>query len=417
MDRTEAVRLVMSKFDPTLAQKEIQTAVEKIGVDLLDTARLLGAKDLWAKGWEQWLRNRTAMEILVPRFDQVRTIVARTGGVPITEEEVDRHLQALEDKFKVTYTEAALVVTTNPVTLTDRNDQDYDLGRFQISVPWKNVGVPNREGTITVDALEPNPGPEALVPHPYIRDRKMCYGEAKATVSFGLREGMLADVVTAIVEVLNTYEPEEHGPYVSLEDWGTHTCGYCGNRSHNEGSCECGTEYVCDSCLRACGCCDRTGCRNCLSMSTCRDCGHKVCDDCERTCAYCDRRICNDCVTTCDVCGGDFCGSHIRNLEGQMTCTDCEEKQRDGTENEDESEETAEVAGTVEPTGITTGRREGGLYEYRDEQGTYWDHWAPGPDGRAVDPDHRPAAPTEAETSGDGAPVPAGGVDEVAVVS
>ncbi|WP_417849457.1 hypothetical protein [Thalassoglobus sp.] len=184
-------------------------------------------------------------------------------------------LQALDDEFVDVEIDRVLkevVVGTEPIVL-----EGIDLGRFQIRLSLKRVGV---QGSFGVTPLDPNPSsPDDNVSHPHVQGDSLCPGEGTQAINNALAAGRLTDFFLTVRQILLTYNSSS--AYVSLCDWHGVACGACGDMVNRDDcrDCERCQESLCDSCSRHCQGCEVT-----------------LCNECSETCTECDDSYCRDCL-------------------------------------------------------------------------------------------------------------------------
>lgn len=214
-------------------------------------------------------------------------------------------LKQIEAEFggwQVLKGQQSLFVTTERVVL-----EGVSLGSFEIELKLYALDGLEVEQPLRIHALEPNWAAGAEdVPHPHVRDERLCAGEATAIMTAALREGRLADFFLIVRNVLNTYNPES--PHVALEDWEGAPCEDCGRSLDSEGG------SWCSGCERGDYCEDCFGC--------CETCSTYLCFSCLTTCAYCDDSTCEHCLRRCDECEQPCC----RGCFEDDLCPDCFEQ-------------------------------------------------------------------------------------------
>ena len=227
-------------------------------------------------------------------FAPAASAAAGTGDLFADLRQLEAEFEAVEVRWK----EKVLVATTEAITL-----RGVELGPFAIELHWEARGEPGSRFEIV--ALEPNPaaGGKGDIPHPHVRDRHLCAGDAVAPIRRALDDGRIADAFVLVRSVLRTYNPAS--PYTSLAEWGGSPCRECGRTvsADDRSCCEgCDADF-CESCSSGCGRCDSTRCPGCLDSCA-------LCDtDCCSRCLDSDpngRALCPECWVGCSGCHRRF---------------------------------------------------------------------------------------------------------------
>lgn len=206
-----------------------------------------------------------------------------------------------------------LAVVTEPITLSDEEDNTVPLGRFEIRVQNKLWGTSNIE-SIHIVALDPNPAATSeAITHPHVKAEHLCWGDGQLAASLALRQGRIYDLFQLAVTILQTYN--EGSPYVSLGEWNKDErarCAQCDIRVMDG--------YYCDQC-------HHTVCEECAS--SCDRCGLYICFGCRHLCDECGFHLCAECSRTCEKCGVTRCTACMP--EEQEKCKRClaEEQEAD----------------------------------------------------------------------------------------
>lgn len=229
-------------------------------------------------------------------------------------------LQQIEDEFgswEVLPGQRSLFVTTDPITL-----EGIQLGSFEIELCLDGLDRLHMEQPLKIQALEPNWASGADdVPHPHVRDERLCTGDATSILTQSLREGRLADYLLIVRNVLQTYNPDS--PHVALEDWDGIPCFDCGSSMHTD------DRSVCELC-------ERDFCEDCFGC--CQSCTLYLCYGCLTSCRFCEDETCRDCMKACPECGELCCPGCF---EDEL-CPECYEHQEQKELDDDDSEEDQE---------------------------------------------------------------------------
>jgi hypothetical protein len=220
------------------------------------------------------------------------------------------------------------VVVTDPITLEDENNNEHELGAFEI---WFHFTGLSSKRSFHVKAQEPNYcGGGAEYFHPHVApDGTICEGEAAESITVAFEEGRISDIIYMIISVLNTYN--DRSPYKHLESWGKSSCcaecGYELSEDDVRYCCVCRSpESLCFECIYICdSCCDSVCSEH---TNRCNECGNCMCDSCSTSCPVCGETVCEDCQTICYACGDRGCPSCMSECEncGERVCSDCQKK-------------------------------------------------------------------------------------------
>lgn len=227
-------------------------------------------------------------------------------------------LQQIEAEFggwTVLKGQRSLFVTTERIVLDGIN-----LGAFEIELCLYSLDTIGIEQPLRIHALEPNWAAGADdVPHPHVRDDRLCTGEASAIMTAALREGRLADYFLIVRNVLNTYNPDS--PHIALEDWEGRPCDDCARSLDSDGGSWCSGCERGDYCEECMGCCE--------------GCSTYLCFTCLSTCAFCDDSTCEHCLRRCDECEQTCCSGC---LEDEL-CPNCFEQKELNHDHQEEQQE------------------------------------------------------------------------------
>ena len=220
-----------------------------------------------------------------------------------------------------------LHVTTDAISLKDKDDNTVDLGRFEIKLETKNF-------TYKVEALDNDD--DRTVTHPHIRDADLCEGEATLSINAALNEGRLLDFFMLVRSVLMEYNPDS--AYVTLENWNEDednaTCADCSYSDHEDNmhSCSRCNNVLCEECVYSCTQCDRSVCGDCSTK--CYACENRFCDRDRcleelHKCVECDEEFCVNCAECCEGEGDNTCDNWIckKCARGTSQCTTCHDKE------------------------------------------------------------------------------------------
>lgn len=228
-----------------------------------------------------------------------------------------RQLETEFDEFRMDWSDRAIIVTTQPITL-----EGIHLGPFAIQFFWERVAHQTGSGCFDVVALEANP-PDSneLVTHPHVKDGQLCAGEATLPLRLAVADGRLADAFCLIRGVLTHYN--RHSPYVPLEEWHGIACADCGRNTTTEDRCSCRgcDQDYCDECIGSCSVCGRSRCPSCLMR--CEICDEPCCGRCLQACACSGRDCCPDCRVNCAACGATVARDEV-NAQTQF-CSSCQQ--------------------------------------------------------------------------------------------
>lgn len=116
----------------------------------------------------------------------------------------------------LTLTGNTLRVTTGSVSLT-RDDESVDFGPFVLNLTfYANRGGESLGFDIATVPVSPNRRGD--YPHPHVNFNNVpCLGEAAELVYPACRQGRWGDAFTALLQMLQTYNPDS--PYVGLYAW------------------------------------------------------------------------------------------------------------------------------------------------------------------------------------------------------
>ncbi|MFN3166396.1 MAG: hypothetical protein ACE37H_04955 [Phycisphaeraceae bacterium] len=234
-------------------------------------------------------------------------------------------LEQIESEFgswEILHRDHSLYVRTDPITL-----EGIQLGAFEIELRLDALDRLDVEQPLNIQPLDPNWASGADdVPHPHVRDERLCTGDATVILTQALREGRLADYFLIVKQILETYNPDS--PHIALEDWdGTpcHDCG-CSMSDDNRSVCEDCNESFCEDCF---GCC--------------QSCALYLCFGCLSTCQFCEDSTCPECMKSCPECGQSCCPGC---LEDEL-CPDCyEQKESNDDDQEPQPPESPETSAT-----------------------------------------------------------------------
>jgi hypothetical protein len=260
------------------------------------------------------------------------------------------------DNFDCDFSEKWISVISNPITLTDENGDDTDLGTFKVFI---NL-LASRNDILEVVALEPHPCiKDKSITHPHVSANHLCEGEATEAIGIAFAEGRFTDLVQIVFSILNTYNPKS--PYVPLEQWTqSFDCVECGEHMSEDdyNTCDRCSDIFCRECLNYCSChddlfcfqhstscshrlCDEYVCTTCsieccdcgksfceAHIEKCSDCGKSFCEDCRSSCYSCGDIICKEYTESCSKCGYDFCVNCLNKCEvcSEKICDDCGSK-------------------------------------------------------------------------------------------
>ena len=217
--------------------------------------------------------------------------------------DIYRDILALYNEFEeveIDLDEHKLSVTTDHIVL-----EYTHLGRFEIRLDWRRLGV---SPAYRVVALDPNPAAKSDdITHPHVQGEQLCEGEGRVAVQAALAECRLHDFFLLISQLLHTYG--RGSGYAELDNWDGIPCEACGD-SVNEDD-----RYYCQHC-------ETTLCGGCAIP--CQECGEHYCSGCIATCAACGYEHCSSCLAACSGCHKRFCDEC---LEAGL-CRSCHEKQR-----------------------------------------------------------------------------------------
>ncbi|MFN3166973.1 MAG: hypothetical protein ACE37H_07910 [Phycisphaeraceae bacterium] len=184
---------------------------------------------------------------------------------------------------------SSLYVSTDPITL-----EGIHLDAFEIELRLDAFDRLDMEQPLSIHALDPNWASGADdVPHPHVRDERLCTGDATTILTQALREGRLADYLLIVRQTLTTYNPDS--PHVALDDWDgipCHDCG-CSMTDDNRSVCERCDYSFCEDCFGCCQSCALYLCYGCLT--SCRFCKDETCRECMKPCPECGQACCPGC--------------------------------------------------------------------------------------------------------------------------
>ena len=219
-----------------------------------------------------------------------------------------------------------LSIVTEPITL-----EEVSLGRFRITLHLERLlsGGRMNGDAFDVEALDPNPASgDESIPHPHVRDRSVCLGDATTSIQTALQQGRIADAFRLVERVLLTYNPAS--PYRLLREWSDIACEDCGERvgSDEIASCSnCGNE-VCGGCEQVCDGCESTFCSRCVIRISGGSNGE-------------ERRACAECRGHCHACDRIELDSVLDEHDGM--CEACDAAHQEQIEEDQEEEEEEEV--------------------------------------------------------------------------
>ena len=223
-----------------------------------------------------------------------------------------------------------LAVQTKSIVL-----KGIDLGRFSLRLHWPRLAQNTYVECFEVVALDPNPASgNQDVPHPHVRSRLLCTGEATMPLQKALEQGRLTDAFHLIRSVLETYNPDS--AYTSLDDWEGVSCWNCGcSTSEDDRSfCEGCDRDVCYDCTSSCKQCDHMRCTSC--QTRCDVCNEACCYRCLTTSACSELGCCKDCLRVCAGCSAEVAPGE---LDGETElCPTCREAQTTTKTDESENE-------------------------------------------------------------------------------
>ena len=205
---------------------------------------------------------------------EMRTLtLASTHPVP-SPTDLLRELQHLDHEFEevsLDWKKAFLAVQTVRIVLKGIN-----LGRFSVRLHWPRLSHRADIECFEIVPLDPNTAAaNDDVPHPHVKSRILCAGDATLPLQKALAQGRLIDAFCLICSVLETYN--SGSAYVALEDWGGISCWNCSATANEDDN------YFCDGC------------------------DHDMCNECMLSCKHCDSMRCSSCMGRCDVCNEPVC--------------------------------------------------------------------------------------------------------------
>lgn len=224
--------------------------------------------------------------------------------------EIYADLQAIQEEFEDFCLDSAdheLSATTEAIIL-----EGVHLGRFRIVLDLRSL---HGHSPYSIKPLDRNA--DSSIPHPHVKDRRLCEGEGQATIRKALDQRRFYDFFLLVQQVLKTYNPTS--AYAKLSRWnGGFECPDCGT-------------YTTDEDASSCERCQAEVCVECTS--SCTNCGVACCSDCYSSCHACHRTVCSNCRETCCGCFEPFCPSCVRS----GLCHTCETQRKDHSHHDLES--------------------------------------------------------------------------------
>ena len=272
-------------------------------------------------------------------------------------------LQQIEAEFggwEVLKGQRSLFVTTEPISL-----EGMQLGRFEIELCLYSIDLLEQEQPLRIHALDPNWANGADdVPHPHVRDRRLCTGDATNLLKQALYEGRLADYFLIVRQVLRTYNSDS--PHVAIDDWDgvpCHDCG-CSMNADDRYYCDGCEREFCDDCFGCCQGCSTTLCYGCLS--TCRYCDDTTCESCLAIRSACEQSCCQGCLED-DLCPECYEQKELDDDETQQEKSEEDNQTIQAETNpaqpapQEQARPALTLAGPVQPPADTTHGLDGGL--------------------------------------------------------
>lgn len=230
-----------------------------------------------------------------------------------TPAEVLKMLQQIIKEFPmVTWngSQRRLTVTTEPIVLTDRDNNKHEMGDFEIVLhvrsPSARLTGSSYSPAYRVYANNPNESSQEYY-HPHVNsDGGVCEGEATFMITRTLYQRDLLGFFTTIMGILDNYN--SRSPYQELESWTGIRCVTCNSVTDEPYHCDrigCEATNMCENCMMFCEHCEGCFCND--HASTCDRCDSFRCHDCMRECAVCNYSICEQCALKCGECGLIIC--------------------------------------------------------------------------------------------------------------
>ena len=244
-----------------------------------------------------------------------------------------RELHHLDDEFDVValdWKKTFLAVQTKPIVL-----ERINLGRFSLRLHWPRLAHRADIECFEIVPLDPNTAASNDdVPHPHVKSRVLCAGEATLPLQRALEQGRLIDAFCLIRSVLETYN--SGSAYVALEDWGGVSCWNCSATTDQDSNyfCEGCDHDMCSECMLSCKSCDHMRCSSC--MGRCDVCNEPCCRLCVATSAISELSCCNDCLCECTECGEKVASSEFDRATERCTTCQAEPEPPEGDSNENE---------------------------------------------------------------------------------
>jgi hypothetical protein len=210
-----------------------------------------------------------------------------------------------------------LAVQTEAIVL-----EEIDLGRFSIKLHWSRLAQQISADCFEIVPIDPHPASSNEdVPHPHVRSRHLCAGEATLPLQKALEQGRLTDAFHLIRSVLETYNAAS--AYVALDDWEGMSCWNCGATASEDDRyfCESCDHDVCYDCTSFCKKCDNVRCSSC--QTRCEVCNEACCPRCLKTSACSELSCCEDCLRVCTVCSAEVASSELD--EATERCPTCQD--------------------------------------------------------------------------------------------